>query len=93
MYVGLTFYKYRGDVVVKHNYIVQRLLSFQNKHAIMFYDQQSTQYHTQNSLVRWMKRSKHSDYASGNLVKTGDKSSLHCVFSRKTSFKSILKLI
>ena len=40
-----------------------------------------------------MKRSGHGDYASGDVAKTGDTSSLRGDFCRKTSFKSNLKLI
>ena len=35
----------------------------------------------------------HDNYVSGDVAKTGHKLSLHCGFSRKTSFKSNLKLI
>ena len=50
----------------------KRLLSFQNEHLFVFNDKQSTQY---NKETFGMKSSGHGDVA-----KTGDKSSLHCVF-------------
>jgi len=40
-----------------------------------------------------MKCCGHDDYVSGDVTKTGDKLSLRSGFSRKTSFKSNLKLI
>ena len=40
-----------------------------------------------------MKRSGHDDNVSGDVAKIGDKSSLHCGFWSKKSFKSNLKLI
>ena len=63
-----------GKTLLHHQ---KRLLSFQNEHLFVFIDKQSTQYHKKH-LVWWMKRSGHSDYASGDVAKTGDKPSLHC---------------
>ena len=57
----------------------KRLLSFKTNSCLclMINNQLST---TKNILVRWMKRSGHGDYASGDVAKTGDKSSLRGVF-------------
>jgi len=40
-----------------------------------------------------MKRFGHGDYVSGDIAKTVDILSMHCVFIRKTSFKTNLQLI
>ena len=46
-YVGLS--SKCGDFVVKNlSHRQQRLLTFQNEHLFVFYDQQSTQSHTEN---------------------------------------------
>ena len=66
----------------------KRLLSFKTNSCLclMINNQLST---TKNILVWWMKRSGHGDYASGDVAKTGDKSSLRGVFA----VKRVLNLI
>ena len=72
--------------MVKHYYIVRkRLLSFKTNICLCSMIMKSTT----KSLVWWLKRSRHSNYASGDVVKTGDKLSLHCVFAVKRVLNQI----
>ena len=68
----------------KHCYSVKKqLLSFQNKHLFVFNDKQSTQYQKKHFSLMY------ETFLTRRLCKskTGHKSSLHCFFTRKTSFK------
>ena len=56
VYIGSTFYKYLGGVVVKLLHRQKRLLSFQNEQLFVFNDKQSTQYHKIHSGVFVVKR-------------------------------------
>jgi len=80
--VGLwTLYKYRRDVVIKLLHRQKRLLSFSERSFSWFLNQRLTENH-KNILVRRMQSSWHGDYVNGDVAKTGEKSSMHCIFSR-----------
>ena len=65
--------------MVKHLHHQKRLLSFQNEYLFVFYDQQLTQYH-KKTFGSMNEALGHGDCVSGNIAKTGDKSSLCGVF-------------